>query len=115
MFEMLERGDPKKMYVIIGQQRWLINHAEQKDEHWYCKSSNAQIAIKFIGRSIWLHIWGTAMAGIGEVRQVAHFYCPACEAEPDIAMGTPIYDVELQALDPVRNELVSRSPKELVM
>lgn len=99
MFEMFERGDPKKMYIIIGQQRWLLEHAENKKDIWYCKSTGCRIELKVIGRSIWLAILG-GRGGIGEVRPVTHFYCPLCEEEPNIEPGTPIYDVELKALSP---------------
>lgn len=99
MFEMFERGDPKKMYIIIGQQRWLLQHADQKDGVWYCKETGSKIELTVIGRSIWFDILNK-MSGQGEVRKVTHFYCPACEHAPKIEMGTPIYDVELKAIDP---------------
>lgn len=99
MFEMFERGDPNKMYIILGQQRWLLQHAEGKDGEWFCKSTGSRIELKVIGRSIWFDLL-SKMGGQGEVRKVTHFYCPACEGEPKIETGTPIYNEELRALEP---------------
>lgn len=104
-FNIFERGDPNKMWVIIKEKEWLEEHAYCKDFEWFCKETSRKIALKLIGRSIWFSIIPEAKGGGGEVRQISHFYCPACGQEPDIEYGTPIYDNEVTGLDPV-NEII---------
>jgi len=84
-------GHPE--YITSSGQRWVDRHAEFRDGVWVCKETGATIQCKSIGRSIWTY--PEACAGSGEVRPIAHVWCPECGTEPDVAYGTPVNESDL--------------------
>ena len=66
------------MTFIKSELEWLKTHARQDDNGaWWCRKTNAPIAIANVGRSI--HFPGLPGTGSGEVRAVTHFACSGCE------------------------------------
>ncbi len=91
---MGERRERKIMWVIKSQHTWMKAHATRgEDKTWRCNETGKELIIETTGRSIWAE---GLPGGYGEVRPVAHIYCPACE--PNFKLpnyGKPIDESEL--------------------
>ncbi len=84
------------MWLQKIQAEWLEEHATRgEDGKWRCKKTEAVVQFAATGRSIWVRPFG---GGFGEVRPVAHLFCPGCTPEAEMKLpeyGTPIYEDEL--------------------
>ena len=95
--------------ISLADQRFIEQHAESKDGALRCKTTGAAILQVVIGRSIWNFPFP---GGFGEVRKVAHLWCPQCGKEPAVKWGEPIYDRELigrAPADPQASETIQDS------
>lgn len=58
-----------------------------------CAETREPLQMLMTGRSIWIRPFA---GGDGEVRRVAHLWCPGCgEKEPQVRYGSPVYEEEL--------------------
>lgn len=82
-------------YIEKSEKEWIEKHAKYDNdkERWLCKKTGAEIQCVGIGRSI--HSSDFPGAGSGEVRQIAHVWCPKCGTKPDIPIGTPVNESDL--------------------
>lgn len=83
------------MFVPKDDLEWIKGHAEQQEDGtWLCKKTKVHIKQFTTGRSIW---WPGFNGGPGEVRQVAHLFCPECNPSRvgEVTYGEPIYEDKL--------------------
>ena len=81
-------------YIEKSEQEWLEGHATRnKKGDWVCKETGAIIQCLGIGRSI--HSSDFPGAGSGEVRLIAHVWCPRCGTKPNVRWGTSVNESDL--------------------
>lgn len=88
------------MYIAESNWKWFQEHEKffVNSKGWFCTTTGEPIMNLATGRSIWWRPF-PGNGGGGEVRYVAHLYCPGCGKEPKIKFGTPIYEDELVKIE----------------
>ena len=85
---------PEDIAMIISEVRWIHNNADYKDGRWVHKTCGTSLRAKAFGRTLW-EDHRMPMGGFGEVTGVCSPYCPTCEPNFEISLGTGVYRQEI--------------------
>lgn len=86
---------PSVVTLVKEEKGWLKKHAVWKNNQWYCKKTGKKILMVVAAHTIWEDDGPGPCAGSGEVRDVFHIYCPACQKKPEFTYGDPIMRSEI--------------------